>query len=253
MTQLFRLRVTLGLGGLAMIVAGAAVLQVAAWAQISPAGTTAAPRAGEPMGALAPPAGAAAPAVHDRTPEPYAAGGRSTPFQPTFTAKGELMRPTGWREWPFVGTPITPNGLNKPGAPFPEFHIVYIDPVGYEHYRRNGTFKDGTVMIKELTLVQTNATSDTIGSTKEASGRGYFMGEYSGLETSMKDSKRFPNAPGNWAYFSFGHVPEPMYKAVSAAEPVETCNACHHANAAEDYVFTQHYPVLRGLKAPVGR
>jgi len=41
---------------------------------------------------------------------------------------GELERPTGFREWIYVGTPVTPNDLNDGAAAFPEFHNVYIDP-----------------------------------------------------------------------------------------------------------------------------
>ncbi len=73
------------------------------------------------------------------------------------------------------------------------------------------------------------------------------MAEYSGLEATVKDSRRFADQPGNWAYFSFGHVPELQYASATKAEPVETCNACHAANAGKDFVFIQHYPVLRGL------
>jgi hypothetical protein len=39
--------------------------------------------------------------------------------KPGFTADGELMRPTGYREWTYVGTPLTPNELNGGEAPFP--------------------------------------------------------------------------------------------------------------------------------------
>ena len=45
-----------------------------------------------------------------------------------FNSQGELIRPEGWREWVYIGTPLTPNSLNKPEAAFPEFHSVYIDP-----------------------------------------------------------------------------------------------------------------------------
>lgn len=184
-------------------------------------------------------------------PQPYAPDGRNEAFRPGYTAKNELIRPVGWREWPFVGRPVTANGLNPPEAPFPEFHIVYMDPAGFDHYRRTGTFKDGTMLVKELTRVQRNDTSGDGGSTQESSGRGYFMGEYAGLEATVKDSKRFADQPGNWAYFTFGHVPEAKYAALKTAEPADTCNVCHQANAADDFVFTQHYPVLQGLKSRV--
>jgi hypothetical protein len=32
---------------------------------------------------------------------------------PVFTKEGNLVLPTGFREWVFFGGPITPNGLNN--------------------------------------------------------------------------------------------------------------------------------------------
>ena len=78
------------------------------------------------------------------------------------------------------------------------------------------------------------------------SGKGYFMGEFIGLEVAMKDSKRFKDEPGYWAYFSFGHA-YPLAKTATAF-PASSCNACHEAAAADDWVFTQYYPVLRAAK-----
>jgi hypothetical protein len=46
---------------------------------------------------------------------------------PVFTKGGDLVLPTGFREWVFMGGPITPNSLNGGEAPFPEFHDVYIE------------------------------------------------------------------------------------------------------------------------------
>ena len=167
-------------------------------------------------------------------------------YVPQFDAQGRLMRPTGWREWPYMGTPLTPNGLNPPEAPFPEFHNVYMDPASWEHFKRTGEFRDGMVLVKELVRVRTQPnTRASDGSSREVSGQGYFMGEFSGLEVAMKDARRFADQPGHWAYFSFGHVPQAQYAQVTAAMPVATCNACHAANAGRDFVFTQFYPVLR--------
>lgn len=170
-------------------------------------------------------------------------------YEPKFTADGQLMLPEKhiWREWPFVGTPLTPNALNGGNAPFPEFHIVYIDPVSWEHYKKTGEFREGTVLAKELTRVRAPDGANKDGSTDEVSGTGYFMGEYSGFEITIKSKKRYPNEPGNWAYYTFGHQPEP-YNQTAKRQPAEACNACHEAAAAEDFVFTQFYPVLRAAK-----
>jgi hypothetical protein len=157
-----------------------------------------------------------------------------------FDKEGNLARPEGFREWIYVGTPLTPNDMNKGKAPFPEFHSVYIDPASWKHYKKTGKFRDGTILVKELI---------SVGSKEAASGKGYFMGEYLGLEATVKDVKRYAKEPGNWAYFSFttGHG-EPL-KDKAPALPTSACNACHDANAAEDWIFTQYYPVLRAAKA----
>ena len=158
--------------------------------------------------------------------------------KPGFNDKGQLIRPdVSYREWVYIGTPLTPNALNPPEAPFPEFHNVYIYPSDFDHWKRTGTFPDGTVIIKELVLV---------GATQAVSGKGYFMGEFTCLEAAIKDSERFKDEPGFWAYFSFGHS-YPLADS-SQAFPAPACNACHAASAADDFVFTQFYPVLRAAK-----
>ncbi len=166
---------------------------------------------------------------------PVKAGGE---VMAKFNASGEMIRPEGWREWIYVGTPLTPNSLNPPEAAFPEFHSVYIDPKSWAHYKKTGKFREGTMLAKELALVD---------ATQATSGKGFFMGEFSGFEIAYKSAKRFPNEPGNWAYFTFGHKPEP-YNATAKAMPTAACAACHTASAAEDMVFTQYYPVLRAAK-----
>src|SRR5262249_42498673 len=113
-----------------------------------------------------------------------------------FTADGKLKQPVGYRKWVYVGTPLTPNDLNGGEASFPEFHEVYMDPESFAEYEKTGKFRDGTVLVKELS---------SVGSKEGASGKGYFMGDFTGLEAAMKDSKRFKDEPGYWAYFSFGH------------------------------------------------
>jgi hypothetical protein len=151
-----------------------------------------------------------------------------------FTADGKLKQTEGYRKWVYVGTPLTPNELNGGEAPFPDFHAVYIDPESYAEYEKTGKFRDGTVMVKELVA---------IGAKEASSGKGYFMGDFIGLETAIKDSKRFKDEPGNWGYFSFGHK-YPLKKE-AAAQETAACNSCHEGNAKQDFVFTQYYPVLR--------
>jgi hypothetical protein len=155
----------------------------------------------------------------------------------TFDKEGNLVRPTGYRKWAYVGTPVTPNDMNGGAAPLPEFHTIYMNPDAYDHYETTGTFPDGTVFVTEL---------NSVGSKVASSGNGYFMGEFIGLDVSVKDKTRFKDEPGNWAYFSFGHEYPLLDKA--KMQTTASCNECHEGNADDDSVFTQYYPVLRAAK-----
>ncbi len=157
----------------------------------------------------------------------------------TINADGDLERPQNYRTWIYVGTPVTPNDMNNGKAAFPELHNVYMDPMSYKHWKKTGTWREGTILIKELVSVGTKAA---------VSGNGYFMGEFIGLEATIKSSKYFPNEPGNWAYFSFTN-PGGDLKDTGKAFKSNQCNSCHDSNAADDFVFTQYYPVLAAAKA----
>ena len=155
-----------------------------------------------------------------------------------WTANGQLVRPnTGYRKWVYIGTPLTPHDMNNGKAAFPEFHTVYIDPSAFAAYKSTGAFPQGTTIVKELNLV---------AGKKAESGNGYFMGEFAGLEVLVKDKKRFPDEPGNWAFFSFGHKYPLADKATMM--PTADCNSCHESSANDDFVFTQYYPILAAAK-----
>lgn len=153
---------------------------------------------------------------------------------------GELDRPTGYREWIYVGTPVTPNDMNNGKAAFPEHHNVYIDPKSWSHWKETGKFREGTILIKELV---------SVGSKAAVSGQGYFQGEFIGLEATIKSKKHFPDEPGNWAYYSFSSKDHKTLAKTAKPFPSQACNSCHEVSAADDFVFTQYYPVLSAGKA----
>ena len=162
-----------------------------------------------------------------------------------FDSDGKLKLPTGYRKWVFVGAPLTPNGLNKGQANFPEYHHVYIEEKNVDAYLKTGEFPEGTVIVKELTRVLDPKFPD--GSRTEPSGRGYFNGEYNGIDVTVKDSKRFAETNG-WGFFTFGHHPLP-YAKTAAESPVTQCAGCHIANVAKtDMTWIQFYPLLRDKK-----
>lgn len=149
-----------------------------------------------------------------------------TRYLPEYTMSGELILPKNFNEWIFVGSPLTPNGLNGGKANFPEYHNVYIEPGSYEIYKKTGEFPEGTILFKELQLTIPGENPD--GSRTEASGRGYFPGKLNGADVTVKDSKRFADT-GGWGYFNFNHH-EPK-AATAKAKPKAECAYCHMASA----------------------
>lgn len=157
---------------------------------------------------------AIAAAAFAQSPAPPADGNlpAKSRYLPEYAASGELVLPKGYRDWVYVGSPLTSNALNDGHAGFPEYHNVYIEPGSYAIYKKTGVFPEGTMFYKELQLTLKPAENPD-GSRTEPSGRGYFPGALAGAEVSIKDSQRFA-ASGGWGYFEFGHS-EP--KLASAA------------------------------------
>jgi Cytochrome P460 len=164
------------------------------------------------------------------------------PSTAVFDADGKLKLPTGYRRWVFVGAPLTPNGLNNGKAGFPEYHHVYVEGRNLDVYLKTGSFPEGTVIVKELTRVLNPTFPD--GSRAEPSGRGYFNGEFNGMDVTVKDSKRFANTNG-WGFFNFGHHPLPYAESAKEASVAE-CAGCHASFVAKtDMTWIQFYPLLR--------
>lgn len=165
---------------------------------------------------------------------------------PVWAPDGKLIQPKDFREMVFIGAPLTPNGLNDGKASFPEFHNVYVQPAAFKAYRATGKWPEGTMMVKELQLVDDPKGEFPDGSRFLPSGRGYFPGPVNGLDVSVKDSKRFAES-NNWGYFNFNHAAPPYLKE-AALKPVEECASCHIANAHEDMVYVELYkPILTPL------
>ena len=154
----------------------------------------------------------------------------------------KLPDPHVFRKWIFVGAPLTPNGLNNGKANFPEFHHVYVEEKNLDAYLKTGSFPEGTIFVKELTRVLKPAFPD--GSRREPSGRGYFNGEFNGIDVSVKDSQRFSKTNG-WGFFTFGHHPLP-YADWAAEASASECASCHQTYVAKtDMSWIQFYPILR--------
>jgi len=162
-------------------------------------------------------------------------------YLPEYTKEGDLILPKNWRSWVYVGSPLTPDGLNDNKEGFPEYHNVYIEPGSYEIFKKTGEFPEGTIMFKELQRVL-GPPDFPDGSLSQPSGRGYFPGAFNGADVTVKDSKRYAQTGSNWGYYNFNHH-EP--KAPTAKlRPKSECSFCHLAGAKKDETWTQFYRLL---------
>jgi hypothetical protein len=133
----------------------------------------------------------------------------ANPDAAPFAAGNTFRLPEDFREWKRVGTSAQ---FSHAGANVPQ--NIYVNPMGYEEYRRSGRFPQGTVLILESPTA---------------------------IAASIKDG-RFAEG---WGYFQF--TDHKGKKTVEAAPLPESagCLACHRDRGATDHVFTQFYPVLR--------
>lgn len=150
-------------------------------------------------------------------------------------ANGNMRVPDGYRTtYEFLGTWVVASDQG-PGAK--ELHVVYASPGVIAEYRKNGVFRDGAVLVKEVFQAQTaSMTTGTVSSADTL--QGWFV--------MVKDGKG--RYPGNklwgdgwgWAWFD-------------AANPLKTtstdykndCLGCHVPAQASDWVYLSGYPPLK--------
>ena len=144
-----------------------------------------------------------------------------------------LVRPTDYREWPFLGSGLglTYNDAAAANAA-PPFTNVFVNPSSYRSFMETGAWPNQTVFVLEGRRSETNA-APNVG--------GRFQGEMIGLEAEVKDS-RFPDG---WAFFNFGQAPALNTAAAPlAGDAVRVCVECHTQHTAVERTFVQFYPTL---------
>jgi hypothetical protein len=155
--------------------------------------------------------------------------------EPQYDEAGELILPTGFRSWVFVGASLGLSYSENVRREGPgQFHNVYMQPQAYAHYEATGKFPEKTM------LVMTNHAAVQ----KESINlHGHFEGKQTGLEVALKDRETYEDG---WAYFNFST--RDGLKPTSKAFGKKLCYDCHSQHGADDNVFTQFYPILRRLK-----
>jgi Cytochrome P460 len=148
---------------------------------------------------------------------------------PQFTSTGRLLRPQNYREWIFLssGLGMTYGPLASPAEP--RFDNVFVNPSAYRTFLATGRWPTGTVLVLEVRSAQSN------GSINRG---GHFQSDLIGIETHVKDEKRFPR---KWAFFGFREG-QPVSEA--PASETSSCYSRHEPNGAVDTTFVQFYPTL---------
>lgn len=163
---------------------------------------------------------------------------------PQYDAKGNLVRPEGYRQWVYLSSGY---GMSYSQGPAPEgnlnFTNVFVAPGPYEYFVKNGTWPDKTMFVLEIFNSSSKGSINVHGS---------YQKELVGLDVEVKDEKKNPD---KWAYYGFDA------KATSSEREHEgnSCWKCHDQNAAVEHSFVQFYPDLlkiakekKTIKAGVG-
>ncbi|MFA4938844.1 cytochrome P460 family protein [Brevundimonas sp.] len=163
-------------------------------------------------------------------------------IQLVFNAEGQAALPKGYRSWVHTNTSwetIAITILDGTVTKTPEMHSVYVEPNTYRIFMRTGRWPEGALMVKEFSTTSTDpaecsgppAFTCRFGTTTVI-----FPQERTGVGVMLKDTRRFPDEPGGWAYFSFGHQ-TPPYQAFSPARRREQCAQCHIDNVGPDHDY----------------
>lgn len=155
-------------------------------------------------------------------------GMSASPAGPRWVADGRLLRPEGVDRWVLVGASLGQGYTDATDQGPGMFHRVYLEPSAFDHFRKTGEFRDGTMLALAIRSAERRVPPSRTGWTE---------GELTALEMAVKDRARFA---GGWAYFDFGRTA----RAAAPLEPAR-CASCHAQHAATDNVFVQFYPQLR--------
>lgn len=148
---------------------------------------------------------------------------------PTYTSDGRLVRPRNYREWIFLSSGLGMTYGPLGSAAEPRFDNVFVNPSAYRYFLDTGRWPDKTVLVLEVRSAQSE------GSINRG---GHFQSDVMGIETHVKDEKRFPR---RWAFFGFQGD---RAQSEERAADTSSCYTCHEPNGAVDTTFVQFYPTL---------
>ena len=155
--------------------------------------------------------------------------------RPHYDAKGNLMRPTDYRDWMFLSSGYGMN-YNAAAGGHDMFTNVFVPRWAYQEFLESGKWPEQTMWVVE------ERGAESKGSINQ---HGHFQTDLTGSPVEVKDSSRFPD---KWGYFVFdesNHTAEAMPKG-------NGCFSCHDAHAAVEHTFVQFYPTLKPVAKKFG-
>ena len=164
-----------------------------------------------------------------------AAGPKENSLKPQYDAKGNLVRPSDYRDWEFLSAGY---GMNYSPAPRSRdmFTNVFVQRWAYEDFLKGGKWPDQSMFVIDV------RNAESKGSINRA---GHFQTDLMALEVEVKDATRNPD---KWAYYSF----QPNAKAAEAMPKGNDCWSCHELHATVEHTFVQFYPTLKPVAKAFG-
>jgi hypothetical protein len=155
--------------------------------------------------------------------------------KPQYDAKGQLLRPSDYREWIFLSAGYGMNYSPAPGS-HEMFTNTFVPRWSYQEFLNSGKWPEQTMFVIDERDAQSKGSINKTG---------HFQTDLMGLAVEVKDSSRFPET---WAYFAFdadGKTAEAMPKG-------NGCWSCHDAHATVEHTFVQFYPTLKPVAKKYG-
>jgi hypothetical protein len=160
--------------------------------------------------------------------------------RPQYDDKGQLLRPTDYREWMFLSAGFGMNYSPAPGS-HEMFTNVFVQRWAYDEFAKSGKWPEQSMFVIDD---RDAASKGSINKT------GHFQTDLMGLAVEVKDSKRNPET---WAYYGFAADGESADgKAAGGMPKGNPCWTCHEAHAAVEHTFVQFYPTLKVVAKKFG-
>jgi hypothetical protein len=155
--------------------------------------------------------------------------------KPQYDEKGQLLRPTDYREWMFLSAGYGMNYSPEPGS-HEMFTNVFVQRWAYDEFAKSGKWPEQSMFVID---------EREAASRSSINQKGHYQTDLMGLAVEVKDSTRNPD---KWAYYGFAADS----KSSGAMAHGNSCWACHDAHAAVEHTFVQFYPTLKVVAKQFG-